>query len=104
MPCCDLGLDEGSPGKFRGWWCTLEKSKGRGKTIHLGQKLDMIRPGCGTAFTHFHDILNHVEYCKAGIAPDIVEEAEGSDVLDALNRQFTKQKVKGWCWRRLAQL
>ena len=66
------------------------------------EQLDMIRPSNRAALTHLQYVLDHVEYSKAGVTPDIVEKTECTNVQDGFSRQFTQEEVKSWCRRGLA--
>ena len=50
------------------------------------EKLDMIRLSNRAVLTHLQYVIDHVEYSKTGVTPDIVEKAECTDVQDGFSR------------------
>ena len=52
----------------------------------------MITPSCGATLTHFQDILDHLEDGGLRVAPDVVEECQGVDIVLVLERHCSTLK------------
>ena len=104
MPNSDLGLDCCVPGGLGHRRAVLEESEWGGQTIFEAEKLDMVRPGGGVAAAHLENVLHHAVHCRAGVAPDVLKQAQCTDMEDSFNWEFTKKEEEGRSGRGLAQL
>ena len=69
----------------------------------MANKLHMIRPCGGLAGAHLQYVSDHGVDSAGGVAPYVVEYAQGTNVQHSLNWKLSEEEVQGRYWRALTE-
>ena len=63
----------------------------------------MVAPGGRVAVAHLENVHDHLVDCGVGVAPDVVEECQSSDVDESFCWKFSQEKVEGRYWGSITE-